>query len=228
MTNNSTDISYIRSIMQKSEISFKDFRALFLFLAVWGALSQFIFEITDFRIPFFSDEKSFYSSVFSESLNFCIYNILSFIPTVIFMLLERRSVKRRNLGISLWIFDILFFVIIFCGSVLPIASTAVSGYSDTSRLYRIVTAALCILISAVTVGSKALKTAAYFYTAVPLIILSVFGLVTFYLDSFQFVSVTLVTVFMYVKAFFYLVYPALGYFYAALFMHRSLKRTKTQ
>ena len=205
-----SEINYIKSVMQKSELNFRYFQSFFLFLAVhsfvYGILLRWLMNNLSRADPQRAD-------LFLSTLLACVWQIAALIPILIVILVLRKGIKRKNQGMSLWLFDILAFVLVFCGTVLPVASTAVCATEEAAELFAVFTSALILLLCGIFSDSKALKVTSYIYLAIPIAVLSVMGLTQLYLDFVMdaLVPVSFAVWFSYIKSFAYVVYPAIGY-----------------
>lgn len=223
-----SEIAYIKSIMQRSEMSFEDFKWFFLILTVYSFLSRVF--LVKFRTYIYTD-ISFtgdnYKDLFVNPLVECVWNICALIPVLILILIFHKKIKEKNQGLSLWLINILAFVLVFSGAVLPIAATAVSATTyEAADLFSIITPALCILLCGVFTDNKILKNASYIYMAIPMVILSVLGIMFIYydyVDSRLVPSLGFIYTFGYTKSFSYTVYPAIGYSILSFYMGRKSK-----
>lgn len=221
-----SDLKYIKSIMTRSEIGFKELTWFFLILAIYSFLSGMITSI--FRHYIYKDEfqtGNIFRDVLVNTLLECGFKLLLLIPIIIVIFLFYKRVKAKNQGISLWLFRIISFVLIFCGIVLPIAVTAVCAAYEDADLFSILTCSICMLLCGIFIDSKTLKCITYVYIAIPMVILSILGITHLYYEYtnsenpfYQFVLV-----FSYTKSFFYVVYPAIGYAISSLFLKNKNK-----
>ena len=223
-----SEIAYIKSIMQKAEMSFEDFKWFFLILTVYSFLSRVF--LVKFRTDIYTD-ISFtgdnYKDLFVNPLVECVWNICVLISVLVLILIFHKKVKEKNQGFSLWLINILSFVLVFSGAILPIAATAISATTyEAADLFSIITPALCILLCGVFTDNRFLKNTSYIYMAIPMVTLSVLGIMlTYYdrVDSRLVPPLVFIYTFTYTKSFSYTVYPAIGYFILSFFMGRKSK-----
>lgn len=223
-----SEIAYIKSIMQKAEMSFEDFKWFFLILTIYSFLSRVF--LVRFRTYIYT-EISFtgdnYKDLFVNPLVECVWIICALIPVLILILIFHKKIKEKNQGLSLWLLNILTFVLVFSGTVLPIAATAVSAITyEAADLFSIITPALCMLFCGVFTDNRFLKNASYVYMAIPMVVLSVMGIMlTYYdrVDSRLVPPLGFIYTFTYTKSFFYTVYPAIGYSILSFYMGRKSK-----
>ncbi|MCH5341918.1 MAG: hypothetical protein J1E01_10660, partial [Acetatifactor sp.] len=179
-----SEIAYIKSIMQRSEMSFEDFKWFFLILTVYSFLSRVF--LVKFRTYIYTD-ISFtgdnYKDLFVNPLVECVWNICALIPVLILIRIFHKKIKEKNQGLSLWLLNIIAFLLVFSGAVLPIAATAVSATTyEAADLFSIITPALCMLLCGVFTDNKFLKNTSYIYMAIPMVLLSVMGIMLTYYD----------------------------------------------
>lgn len=223
-----SEIAYIKSIMQKSEMSFEDFKWFFLILTLYSFLSRVF--LVMFREYIYSDVSLTgdpYKDLFVNPLVECVWNICVLIPVLILILIFHKKVKEKNQGLSLWLINILTFVLVFSGAILPIAATAISVTTyEAADLFSIITPALCILLCGVFTDNRFLKNTSYIYMTIPMVTLSVLGIMlTYYdrVDSRLVPPLGFIYTFTYTKSFLYTVYPAIGYFILSFYMGRKSK-----
>ena len=209
-----SEIAYIKSIMQKAEMSFEDFKWFFFILTVYSFLSRVF--LGQFRTYIYTEVSltgDNYKDLFVNPLVECVWNICALIPVLILILIFHKKIKEKNQGLSLWLINILAFVLVFAGAILPIAATAVSATTyEAADLFSIITPALCILLCGVFTDNKILKNASYIYMAIPMVILSVLGIMLIYydyVDARLVPSLGFIYTFGYTKSFSYTVYPAI-------------------
>lgn len=221
-----SEINYIRSVMQKSELNFRYFRSFFVFLAVYSVLSGILL---NWLLGCLFREDPQRADLFLRTLLACVWQLAALIPVMTVILLFRRGTKRKNQGMSLWLFDIMAFVLVFCGTVLPVASTAVCATDEAARLFAVFTSALILLLCGIFSGSKALSVTSYIYLAIPAVVLSVMGLTHLYLDFVANTAapVRFAALFSYTRTFSYAVYPAIGYAIAAAYMSHKGRENGT-
>lgn len=223
-----SEIAYIKSIMQRSEMSFEDFKWFFLILTVYSFLSRVF--LVKFRTYIYTD-ISFtgdnYKDLFVNPLVECVWNICALIPVLILIRIFHKKIKEKNQGLSLWLLNIIAFLLVFSGAVLPIAATAVSATTyEAADLFSIITPALCMLLCGVFTDNKFLKNTSYIYMAIPMVLLSVMGIMlTYYdrVDSRLVPPLSFIYTFIYTKSFSYTVYPAIGYSILSFYMGRKSK-----
>lgn len=223
-----SEIAYIKSIMQKAEMSFEDFKWFFLILTVYSFLSRVFLVI--FRTYIYTEVSltgDNYKDLFVNPLVECVWNICALIPVLILIRIFHKKIKEKNQGLSLWLINILAFVLVFSGAVLPIAATAVSATTyEAADMFSIITPALFMLLCGVFTDNRFLKNASYVYMAIPMILLSVMGIIlTYYdrVDSRLVPPLSFIYAFSYTKSFFYTVYPAIGYSILSVYMGRKSK-----
>ena len=223
-----SEIAYIKSIMQKAEMSFEDFKWFFLFLTVYSFLSRvFLINFRTYIYTEISLTGDKYKDLFVNPLVECTWNICALIPILILIRIFHKKIKEKNQGLSLWLLNILAFVLVFSGAVLPIAATAASAITyEAADLFSIITPALCMLLCGVFTDNRLLKNASYIYMAIPMIILSVMGIMlTYYdhVDSRLVPPLSFINAFGYTRSFSYTVYPAIGYSILSFYMGRKSK-----
>lgn len=221
-----SDLTFIKSIMIKSEFSHKIFRNFFFSLSLYSFISGVILSII--RLYVYSDRfqsGNLLRDVLMNTLAECGFKLIMLIPILTLVFVFRKKVASKNQGISLWIFDIASFVIIFCGSLLPFTAVAVSASYEVADLFSVMTAAVCMLLCGVMTDNRELKICSYIYLILPMAVLFIFGIIHLYNQFYDAVNVSekFVMCFGYIKAFSYVMYPSIGYGLIALSMHRKGK-----
>ena len=103
---------------------------------------------------------------------------------------------------------------------------------EMAELSAISVPALCMLTGGILAADRRLKWGAYVYMAVPVLLLSIVGVITNIYDRFAAaseLSYHFALAAGYTKSFFYILYPAAGYLLAARAMKRcgnSLRRAR--
>ena len=224
VNNKNSDI-HTKPMIQKEKVYFKEFGQFFLFLAIYFLVSGILLSL--FRTYISKKELQIGGAlryIFISTMEEfgCRLAVLAFIMGLIFVF--RKKIKCKNQAVSLQLFDIMSFVLLFCEGVLPVAVTAIYGaYESAADLFVIVTVVLHMLLCRIFADSRFLKHMSYVYMAIPMIVLSVFGMIGWYYQRTDLVNVPrgFALLFGYIKGFFYIVYPTIGYVLLSFYMRKK-------
>jgi hypothetical protein len=219
------ELRYIKSIMTKAEIAFGEFRYFFFALAIYNLVSQILINLL--RAYIYSERFQTidrFRDIFVNNIIECIWKLILLVPVLVLIAIFRKRVIMRNQGISLWMFEIIAFVLVFCGSVLPFVATAVLAFYETAELFSIMTAAACMLICGVLTDRRKLRRMSYIYILIPMVVLTIFGTIHQYYEYSDIIFLyELLITYSYIKSIVYILYPSAGYCILALFMRRGGK-----
>ncbi len=214
-----SDVSYIKTVMSKAEFSYEHFRRLFLVFSLYSFVTGILLSIL--RTFIYRDSFLTGNNLRDVLINKIIEGaskVVMLLPVLVFMMLYRKKVRDCGQSLSLWLFDIISYVIIFCGSVLPLVTISVTISYEAADIFTILTSALCMLLCGVFTGDKHMKYISYAYFIIPALSLAVLGMIFTYsqfADSYI-ISLRFITIYSYIKAFFYTIYPCVGYFIISL------------
>ena len=173
--NNVADVQYLKTIMKRSEFSYKYFGIFFIVFACVKGLCYFF----DMMITPFTVESFLNRGLFGNEIRLYFEMFLSFMYFLIelaVILGFRKIVKKENLGISLWIFDFLGYIIIFCGFILPFANYPIAWETAADNNYfKIAVPAICFLVCGMIIQNKFFKIISYVYIVVGVICIFVAG-----------------------------------------------------
>lgn len=217
------DISYIKTVMSKSEIAYKDFSRYFLVMAIYNLVMNFVLSLISADV--YSD-VNFHEDLFRGKVIMIACKCAWLVPVIFIIVLFRKQIKLRNQGMSLWLFDIMNYIVVFCGALLPIVNVAVINvFSEGAELFFILTVAICILLCGIFTDSKGVRILAYVYLLIALVALGTLGMIHTYLDfEMLYVSAQFAITAAYIKTFFFGIYPSIGYLILTFYMSGKAKR----
>lgn len=219
-------LAYIKAIMTKSEVDYREFKNFYCVLSVLSLLIGIIQLlvrnwILSERLP----TGNILNDVYWTNILECCTRALFMLPILVLVLVYSKRLKRKNIGISYWLLETIKFTLIFCGSIFPLASTALSMTHEAADLFSIITASVCMLLTATMTDSRYLRRVSYAYLLIPLIVLSVMAGITNYREYIDMAAVSseFAFYFGYVKSFAYVLYPSIGYAAISIYMYKSSK-----
>ncbi len=221
------DLSYIKTVMSKAEIAYKDFGRYFLFLSCYSIFTYFVLSFVRAKIYSASFlEGDILNGILFNRIMEIAYKIVLLIPIIILMNAYKKRIKNRNQGLSLWLLEIMNYIIVFCGTVLPVLFIAVSASYESAEVFTILTTAMCILLCGIFADSRILKNMAYIYFVIPVIVLGVSGMAITYAEfTNRIIPESVVRIHAYLRTIFYVGYPCIGYLLISVYMmHKSKEK----
>lgn len=224
-----SNLEYIKAIMTKAEMGYEAIGQMFLKLAVAFVVSSAT-TILLRKLLRYSIVNTGYKGIFITLLIECIIKICIFIILLLFLKQTGIKLKKANQEYGLWLFRILFYLIIICNVFFPITVITVTGYSDTSDVFEMISVALSILICGVFLNNIKIRKVAYIYGIIPLIILTIIGLCDKYIQVIYEGSSTPSFLMFYatVKSIIYYIYPPAGCLYITYIMKKEKKKSELQ
>lgn len=221
--NSKADVSYIKAIMSKAEIAYKEFSWYFFIMAIYNLVMNFVLSLISADVY---SEVNFFQDLFKSKIIMIACKCIWLVPIIFIIAIFRKQIKIRNLGMSLWLFDIMNYIVVFCGALLPIINVAVINvFSEGAELFFILTVAVCILLCGIFTDSKGLRIFSYIYLIIAMATLGTLGMIITYKECSMYpVSVTFTIMTGYVNSFFYGIYPSIGYLVLMFYMRGKAKR----
>lgn len=224
-----SNLEYIKTIMTKAEMGYEAIGQMFMRLAVAFFIASLV-KILINKLILNNIGNVGYKGIFITLLIVCVFKICLYI---IFLLLLRETgneLQKSNQEYGLWLFRILFYLIIICNVFFPITVIAVTGNSDTSDVFEMISVALSILICGVFLNNIKIRKVAYIYGIIPLIILTIIGLCDKYIQVIYEGSSTPSFLMFYgtVKSIIYYIYPPAGCLYITYIMKKEKKKSELQ
>ena len=224
-----SNLEYIKAIMTKAEMGYEAIGQMFLKLAVAFVVSSAT-TILLRKLLRYSIVNTGYKGIFITLLIECIIKVCIFIILLLFLKQTGIKLKKANQEYGLWLFRILFYLIIICNVFFPITVIAVTGNSDTSDVFEMISVALSILICGVFLNNIKIRKIAYIYGIIPLIILAIIGLCDKYNQVIYEGSSTPSFLMFYatVKNIIYYIYPPTGCLYITYIMKKEKRKSELQ
>lgn len=204
------DVQYLKTIMKRSEFSYKYFGIFFIvFACVKGLCYFFDMMITPFTVESFLNRGLFENEI---RLYFEMFlDLMYFLIELAVILGFRTIVKKENLGISLWIFDFLSYVLIFCGFLLPFANYPLAWKTAAdNNFFSIAVPAICFFVCGMIIQNKFFKILSFFYIIIAVVGLFIAGVIINGVLSERLPSQYQFQVSL-ILAFFYNLYPIIAY-----------------
>ena len=223
-----SNIAHIKAIMTKSEVDYKEFKNFYCILSVLSLLTGIIHLLVRNRmLSEHLQTGNLFKDVYWANIMECCTHMLFLLPIVVLISIYSKRLERKNIGISCWLLETIKFTLIFCGSIFPVASTALSMTHEAADLFSIITAAVCMLLTGTMTDSTYLRRISYAYLLIPLIVLSVMAGITNYREyiNMAVISSKFVFFFGYAKSFAYVLYPSIGYAAVSIYMYKKVKET---
>ncbi|MBQ4116522.1 MAG: hypothetical protein IJD37_04020 [Clostridia bacterium] len=204
------DVQYLKTIMKRSEFSYKHFGIFFIvFACAKGLCCFFDIMITPSLIEVFFNRGLFESEI---RLYFEMFlSLVYFLIELAVILGFRKIVKRENLGISLWIFDFLSYVLIFCGFLLPFANYPIAWKTAAdNNFFKIAVPAICFFVCGMIIKNKFFKIISFVYVFIAVAGLFIAGVIINGVLSERLSSQYQLQVSL-ILTFFYNLYPIIAY-----------------
>ncbi len=220
------ELSFSKAAIGNSEFGYRQVINYFTFMAIYSLLTNVVSYFI--RILYYEniDQNVILKSIFMRNVYDSIVKMIFFIPVFVITFRFHKKLKQEHKGFGAWLFEVIGFVILFCGLVLPIIFIFITPSYDFANLFVLLSISLCILLCGIFSGKNMLKVTAYLYFLFPVLPLAAMVFYHAYIENYiqSYVSTNFSNWFSYVKAVIFGLYPSLGYSLIAV----SLKRWKAK
>ena len=195
----------------KKELLYMYLDSFFLFLGVYYLIVRILMAIFWYYINKNLGANNFYD-IFVNLFVGCCFKVLLLIPVLFVIKLFRNKIKTNQKEIGLWMYDIFFFVIIFCGGIVPFISISITQSYVVADLFIIFTTSLCLFLFGVFTEKKYLKIISYIFFILPAITLIISGMIQVYPQSTdKYISVSFIALFLNIKSIFDFLFPSIAF-----------------
>ena len=211
--------------MSKEDYPYSTFRRFFIILTIYSFIVSLLLRISgSYMFSRMIVNATGFRYVFNGKLLIGAMKMTALIPIVILIFHYRKKAKLSNQLTSLKLYDAIAFVVLICGIALPLVTIAVDASNEIGDIFSILAVALCMLLCGIFADIHKLKLLSYIYFMIPTVILTILGMIITYSQITDFIKITarFFTIYGYIGALFYIIYPSIGYLTIAVCMSKRL------
>jgi hypothetical protein len=200
------EIDYIKSILTKSQFSFRLGAKFFFLLAAWFLIHN----VAAWTFGFFY--LFHLSDPIQMKIGELLFKLVLLVPILLLLLYFRKKVKKGNEGLSLWLLDACGFTIFACAL--------------SADVFAIIATGLCMFLCGIFIESIPLKKVSVVYVGAGTLILTLAGVLYAYNRYVSPLTAQelMHTVYNYTHLSVNIFYPSVGFTLLGIFLLKRIKK----